>query len=211
MADATWMNDKIIVQGISFEDYMQQYAGQHAEWVNGAVIPMSPVSRKHDLMQQFLVILLRAYLKRTRLGQLLTAPFVMKVGPESSAREPDLHIVLNERANIIQETMTEGAADVVIEIVSPESESRDMVEKYREYEAGGVREYWLINPARKQADFYNLGAEGLYQRLETQNGIFRSKILPRFTLDTAVLWQADILEDDDRIRMLVDTMLNKEN
>jgi Uma2 family endonuclease len=210
MADTTWIDDKIIVQGISFEDYMQQYAGQHAEWVNGAVIPMSPVSRKHDLMQQFLVILLRTYLKRTRLGLLMTAPFVMKINAESPAREPDLHIVLNDRANIIQDTMTEGPADVVIEIVSPESESRDMVEKYREYESGGVREYWLMNPARKQADFYSLSEEGLYQRIETQNGVFQSKTLPRFILDTAVLWQTDILEDDDRIRMLVDTMLNKE-
>jgi Uma2 family endonuclease len=190
---------------------MEQYADQHAEWVDGVVIPMSPVSRKHDMIDGFLSHLLRIYLSRTKTGHLLSAPFVMKTSAAAPAREPDLHIVLNERANIIQETMTEGPADVVIEIVSPESESRDMVDKYREYEAGGVREYWLINPTRKQADFYNLSDEGLYQRIETQNGVFRSKTLPRFILDTAVLWQTSILEDDDRIRTLVDDMLNKES
>ncbi len=135
----------------------------------------------------------------------------MKITPNSPAREPDLHIVLNERAGIIQETMTAGAADVVIEIVSPESEDRDMIDKYYEYQSGGVREYWMINPVRKQADFYILGDEGLYQRIELREGIFQSRMLPQFILDTTVLWKPDLLEDDDAIRSLVAEMLKEQS
>jgi Uma2 family endonuclease len=205
--EAREIQGEIIAQDVTFADYMAHYAAAHTEWVEGMVIKMSSVSAKHDTLFQFLIILLRAYLRKTQTGTLKVAPFVMKITPESPAREPDLHIVLKERAGIIQDTMTAGAADVVVEIVSPESEKRDMVEKYYEYQAGGVREYWLVNPQRRQADFYVLGDDGLYQRIELHDGVFRSRALPEFVLDTTVLWDDAALEDDERIRALVDTML----
>ena len=150
------------------------------------VIKLSPVSRKHDILFQFLVVLLRHYLKRTQVGQLMVEPFVMRLKPGTPGHEPDLQIVLNEHADIIQETMVNGPADVVIEIVSKESQNRDLIDKYEEYETGGVREYWLFNPLRKQSDFYALGDDGLYRRIEPK-------------------------DDDDRIRALVDEMLKKDS
>ncbi|MBZ0277489.1 MAG: Uma2 family endonuclease, partial [Anaerolineae bacterium] len=153
---------EIIAKDVTFEDYMAHHAAAHTEWVGGMVIKMSPVSRKHDVLDGFLYVLLRLFLNRTGTGTVIRQPFVMKITPESPAREPDLQVILKGRTEIIQETMTAGAADVVIEIVSPESENRDMVEKYYEYQGGGVREYWLVNPQRRQADFYVLGDDGLY-------------------------------------------------
>lgn len=43
------------------------------------------------------------------------------------------------------------AADIVGEIVSKESGKRDRGEKFEEYDASGVREYWLIDPRRNDA------------------------------------------------------------
>jgi Uma2 family endonuclease len=40
---------------------------------------------------------------------------------------------------------------------------RDRGDKFVEYEAAGVREYWLIDPDRKQAEFYQLAETGRYQ------------------------------------------------
>ena len=48
----------------------------------------------------------------------------------------------------------------MVEIASPESRLRDRGEKFAEYEAGSVREYWLIDRERKEADFYRLGERG---------------------------------------------------
>jgi Uma2 family endonuclease len=197
----------ILARDVSFEDYLRLYAEHHAEWVEGTVIKLSPVSRKHDLTDGFLHHLLRIYLSRVRCAKLLHHPFVMKITPKSPAREPDLHIVLNERAHIIQDTMTAGPTDVVVEVVSPESIDRDTQEKFAEYEAGGVREYWLFDPQMQTANFYALDANGIYQVIAPTDGIFRSTVLPRFSLPVDVLWQPDILENDDQIRVLVDAML----
>jgi Uma2 family endonuclease len=40
----------------------------------------------------------------------------------------------------------DGAADIVIELVSPESVHRDYGEKLYEYEQAGVPGYWIIDP-----------------------------------------------------------------
>ena len=53
-----------------------------------------------------------------------------------------------------------GAADLCVEVVSPESVTRDCREKLTEYEQAGVREYWLIDPFRTQARFHRLTDHG---------------------------------------------------
>jgi Uma2 family endonuclease len=59
-----------------------------------------------------------------------------------------------------------------------------------EYELGGVREYWVVDPGLKRADFYSLGGDGRFRRLEPdKNGVFRSLVLPDFWLNVEWLWQ----------------------
>ncbi len=43
--------------------------------------------------------------------------------------------------------------DLVIEIISPQSRGRDRGDKFYEYEKDGVKEAWVIDYPRKQAEF----------------------------------------------------------
>lgn len=77
-----------------------------------------------------------------------------------------------------------------MEIVSPESAARDRGEKFHEYAAGGVAEYWLIDPLHRRAEFYGLEA-GRYDVLFAgSEGEFHSRVLPGFRLRVEWLWQA---------------------
>jgi Uma2 family endonuclease len=189
MLKHTTAQGEVIARDVSFEDYMRLYAEHHVEWVEGTVIKLSPVSEEHDELDGFLYRLLSDYLDETGEAIMRRHPFVMKITPQSPAREPDLHIVLKDRAHILQRTMTAGPADIVIEIVSPESVERDTEEKLAEYEAGGVREYWLLNPLDQTARFYGLGTDDKYRLIEPANGAFQSTILSKFRLDVRLLWQ----------------------
>jgi Uma2 family endonuclease len=161
-----------------------------AEWVNGEVIVLSPASDKHQNLADFLTVILRVYAEAHGLGVVRSAPFQMKTGPDLPGREPDLLFVAEEHSERLKENYLDGPADLVIEITSPESRLRDRGEKFAEYELGGVKEYWLIDPERKEVDFYRLDERGRYRLTEPdREGIYRSIVLPGFWLKADWLWQ----------------------
>ena len=67
---------------------------------------------------------------------------------------------------------------------------RDQGEKFYEYEAGGVPEFWLIDPPRKWAEFYQLNQEQRYTTVFTEKeGVYHSAMLQDFWLRVEWLWQ----------------------
>ena len=154
-----------------------------AEWVDGEVIVLAPASWRHQRIADFLLKILGTYVEAHDLGLVISAPFQMKTGPDLPGREPDILFVAKENLDRLKETHLEGPADLVVEVVSPDSRLRDRGEKFAEYEMGGVREYWIIDPEEKRADFYVLGEDGRYERVKPdESGIYRSRVLPGFWL-----------------------------
>lgn len=180
----------IVALNVSADEYMAQYAEDFHEWVEGVVYKMSPVSGKHDKLSRYLSRLIEGYLAKRPIGELRVAPFVMKL--EKSRREPDLQVILNEGKAKIRETYTDGAADICVEIVSPSNEGKDYGDKLSEYEAGGVREYWIIDPLRKECRFHRLNSEGIYKLSIPEDEIYTTPLLPDFKLDTTIFWQVDL-------------------
>lgn len=162
----------------------------HAEWVDGEVIELSPATEWHQDLGSFLTSLFRLFVENRQTGKVLPAPFQMKAAPELPGREPDILYIAQEHLDRLRETYLEGPADLVVEIVSPDSRSRDRGDKYYEYERGGVREYWLIDPRRKQAEFNLLGEDGIYRPVIVgEEGVYRSVVLDGLWLKLEWLWQ----------------------
>jgi Uma2 family endonuclease len=176
---------------MSFEEFLV-WEGESAmtEWVDGEVVEMSPVSEKHQTILIFLLTLLNLHVEKNNLGRVLSEPFVMRLAHRPSGREPDLYFVSRERVHLIKRMYLDGPADLAVEIISPESVKRDRVEKFAEYETAGIREYWLIDPDRESAEFYELGADGRYRAARTQpEGLYHSQVVPGFFIRIAWLWQ----------------------
>jgi Uma2 family endonuclease len=114
----------------------------------------------------------------------------MKTGPTLSGREPDLLFITQENLGRLKNTYLDGPADLAVEIVSPESRLRDRGEKLAEYEMGGVREYWIIDPGEQRTDFYMLAADGRYERQRADaQGVYHSQVVEGFWLKEGWLWQ----------------------
>lgn len=199
---------EIIATGVSFEDYMEHYAANFCEWVDGVVIKMSPVSKNHAQITFYLQMLLNTYFGLRPIGDVIAAPFVMKLDDEKSGREPDLQVILNTNSGDFSETGMNGPADICIEVVSPESVGRDHGTKFKEYEAGGVTEYWIIDPLRNEARFYRLNKNKVYIRFEPDDGNYQTPQLPDFKLHVSTLWE-DILPSNVQVVDLVKAMLEK--
>lgn len=160
------------------------------EWVDGKVEFMRPVSLPHTDIGVFLSRLLAEYAELHGGGRVLTAPFQMKLSNVKRGREPDLMFVAKSEVARLTHTYLDGPATLAVEIISPESRRRDRETKYAEYEQEGVREYWLLDPELKTADFFVLGAQGRYEaHAPTAEGIYYSAALPGFWMNVQWLWQ----------------------
>ena len=188
---------------VSFEAFLNWCdEDTRAEWVKGEVFVMSPASDRHQDISDFLLSVLRIYVETKGLGWIRSAPFIMRLDPDGSGREPDLLFVATVHLNRLQETYLDGPADLAVEVISEESIGRDRGEKFVEYERAGIPEYWLIDPLRQQAEFYRIGEDGRYYAVSLEDGDYRSEVLPGFWLRVAWLWEEQMPKVLDVVREL---------
>jgi len=157
-----------------------------AEWVEGEVVLMSPANYHHTDIFEWLLVLMKLHAAKHQLGEVHGSEFMNRL--KGRRRVPDLFFVAKGRESLFTRTYFNGPADLIVEVVSPDSQSRDRREKYLEYEANGVREYWIIDPLSQQAEFYLL-RDGKYVAMEVNQGVIRSLTLPGFWLQVDWLWQ----------------------
>jgi Uma2 family endonuclease len=156
------------------------------EWVEGKVIVMAPVSNWHNDLNRWLVVLFSLFVDDRDLGVTRYDVFVRMPGRR---RVPDIFVVKKENLARVKPTALDGPADLAIEIVSPDSGPRDWREKYLEYEAAGVGEYWVIDPSTQVVECYTSGADRHFHPNVAKDDKIASIVLPDFYLLPSWLWQ----------------------
>jgi len=181
---------------ISYADFIDWLDDEtHAEWVNGEVVLMTPISFGHNAAFRLLHQILAAYAGKMQCGEVMSEPFQMKTGPELPGRSPDIFFVANENLSRFEDNCLHGPADLVVEIISPDSVKRDRIEKFAEYQAGGVREYWIIDPTKQKSQFFVLAGEGLYTPVKLDpDGIYHSTVLDGLWIREEWLWRRPQLD-----------------
>lgn len=167
------------------------------EWVDGEVVMMTPAGVEHNRLALWLASVLELYVRRHDLGVVLWDTLV-HLPEQKRWRVPDLCFLAKGRAELLRETHLEGPPDLAVEIVSPESQARDWREKYLEYEAAGIQEYWVLDPMSRRAEFYAMIRSeterspavhpAKYRRLNEKDGAVASTVLPGFELRLSWLW-----------------------
>lgn len=179
-----------VAEEITYEAFLQKYVDVHAEYLDGKVNVLMTASDKHQNISDWLTAILRLFIEAFDLGWIRSAPFNMRLPDRNYGREPDILFVSKNRLDIIESSHLTEPADLVIEIISPESVGRDRGDKFIEYETAGIPEYWLIDPDRKLVEFYQLIEAGYYQPAPfDEKGRFHSMVLPGFWLKVEWLWQ----------------------
>jgi Uma2 family endonuclease len=140
-----------------------------------------------DLMG-FLTIVLGLFVEAHGRGTIRRRPFQMKCGPKFPGRAPDVFFFQEAPRKRLKPYYMDGPADLVVEVANAGSRHVDGTIKFREYQEGGVREYWLIDRGLRRARFYALGADRTFAPLPVRRGIFRSRVLDGLWLRVKWLW-----------------------
>lgn len=163
-------------------------AGQLVEIIDGELIVTPAPIPPHELLTIELVFAFGAVVRPGRLGRLFTAPTDVLL-PDGGALQPDLVFVRSERLGIVGRTAIEGPPDIVVEVLSPTTRSRDLGRKKALYALLGVPEYWLVDPERRTVDLFAL-RDGADHPLPQSNGTVRSVVLPALAIDVVALFAA---------------------
>jgi Uma2 family endonuclease len=178
---------------MSYDDYLAWADGSViAEWVEGEVIVNMPAKDRHQRVVVLLATLMNLFAGVHQLGVVRVAPFEVRVRPGRSSREPDLLFVSTQNLHRLNQDRFEGGPDLIVEVVSTDSVTRDNHDKVQEYQEAGVREYWIVDPRPRvlQIHLRRLDAAGRYQRVDPDaTGVLRSEVLAGFWVQAGWLWQ----------------------
>ena len=124
-----------------------------AELIDGEIIIMEAPSTTH---QKVLINMLSQFYSCTEKHaecELLAAPVDVQLDCDNKTMvQPDILITCDKSKDRIKNIY--GAPDLVIEICSPSTRKKDMVDKLHKYENAGVREYWIVDPMEETVDKY---------------------------------------------------------
>ncbi len=156
---------------LTYDDYLRMPEGLRYELLEGELLMTPSPNTLHQTASKRLGRLFMEQLEDTGLGKVFIAPFDVVLS-EHNVAQPDILFISKDRLGIIGELNVQGAPDLVVEILSESTSSRDRVTKRRVYSQYGVREYWIVDAnaktievaARKEA---NLTPAGVYHAGET--------------------------------------------
>jgi Uma2 family endonuclease len=171
-----------------------------AEWVDGEVIIMAPSNDEHEDLNGWLMTLLRMYIEEHDLG-IVRTNMNLRLSTQRRWRCPDLFFIAKARQHLMHPTYFDGAPDMAIEIVSPDSQSRDRREKFGEFEKAGVREYWIIDPLSKTAELYRLERKR-FQPVTEISGWLSSSVIAGFRLKPGLLWRKPLPKVSTTLRQI---------
>lgn len=162
------------------------------EFAEGRLIPMSPPSTEHSDAMGLLYAVMRAYAEAKGAGQVKPDSYAQRVRP-GVVRIPDVAFFRESNVGRMGRTHSEGASDLIVEVVSPDSRVRDRRDKFFEYAKAGVEEYWIVDPTQRKAEFYRL-VDGAYDPVAPDaEGRVYSSVLPGFFVRVGWLWNGATL------------------
>ena len=158
-----------------------------AELIDGELVYAMPVNERHNAAQLFIQTVLSLYVIKQGLGRVFADQFEMRLGLQRFV--PDASFVRIEHLDRVLPTRIEGPADLVVEVLSPDSAERDRGVKLRDYAAAGVQEYWLLDPETERIEVYDRQPDGAFVLLAPdRTGALASQVVPGLRLRPEWLW-----------------------
>ncbi|MCD7954982.1 MAG: Uma2 family endonuclease [Lachnospiraceae bacterium] len=135
-------------------DYWDLPDGKRAELIDGQLYDMAPPSRVHQELVMELSAVIRNYIREKGGScKVYPSPFAVDLNADDETYvEPDISVICDRGK--LTDKGCKGAPDFIIEVVSPGSRKMDYSTKNALYFDAGVREYWIVDPAKRRTTVY---------------------------------------------------------
>ncbi len=151
---------------VSYEEFLEisSQAEGRLEYINGEIIMQTSPSSFHQEAVGNIYYILKVFLKG-KSCKVFLAPFDVTIYKDDlktpDVIQPDLLISCDTTEYIDDKGRYSGIPTLVIEVLSPSTRSRDMVDKLNSFMLGGCKEYWLVDPIKKCIYQYGFKDKGI--------------------------------------------------
>jgi Uma2 family endonuclease len=154
-------------QKLTYEDFLLfPDDGQRHELIDGEHYVTPSPNTKHQRVSGNIHLVIGSWLENHPIGRIFYAPLDV-VFSNFDVVEPDLLYLSNERmADVVTPQHVRGAPNLVIEIASPGTRTRDETIKRRLYERSNVDEYWTVDPDAEIVRVFRRDARGFARIVE---------------------------------------------
>ncbi len=178
----------------SYADYFKWKFEERVELIRGYIFKMSPApNRRHQRISMFMGNALYNFLHGKKC-EVYTAPFDVRLPRKSTDDKEIITVVQPDICVICDPSKLDkrgclGAPDIVVEILSPGNNTKELKNKYEVYEEAGIKEYWVVSPQDNTFVAYTL-TNGRYQpsRIMVAGDVVTSTVLEGFSLDLTELF-----------------------
>ena len=171
--------------------YEEMIEGQKVEFINGDIIVHSPAKLQHLEVKDNLYQLLQTYVRLHQLGRVVGEK-ALCVFPRNDY-EPDVCFFGREQAAALQPRQLKFPPPAFIaEVLSDSTEQTDRGEKFQDYQAHAVTEYWIIDPESELLEQYLL-RDGKYELAQKSgSGEVRSVVVSGFAIPVRALFDTQV-------------------
>ena len=150
---------------LTYQDYAKTPDDERYELIDGELLVVPTPNIAHQGSHASLGSLMWSFVRQHDLGRVFLAPTDVVLS-DTDVVQPDVLFISKEREHIISEANIQGAPDLVVEILSPSTSSRDWREKRQLYAEHGVGEYWTADASNKVV-YVMLLKNGVLEIVET--------------------------------------------
>ncbi|MES2268726.1 MAG: Uma2 family endonuclease [Bacteroidota bacterium] len=176
-----------VTKNYTYADYLTWNFDERVELINGVVFDLPTPFTLHQRISGHLSATLGNHL----IGkpcEVFSAPFDVRL-PRLTGNDREIITVVQPDICVIcgpakiDDKGCLGAPDIIVEILSPGNNKKELKNKYEVYEEAGVTEYWIIHPQEKTFLKYTL-IDGNFvpSKLLTIGDDVTTPVLPGFVL-----------------------------
>ena len=142
-------------------------------WISGAASGIGEAVAR-------LFAALDEYVTRCRLGRVLNGVDVVLDRRADLVLTPDIAFIVEGRGSIVRDRIW-GPPDMVLDVTTPLTHSGELEARVAWFSGTGVREFWLVQPDRRELVILDLAHGGVRRRtLLSERAPMNSALLPEF-------------------------------
>jgi Uma2 family endonuclease len=181
------MRPEHIAHLLSAEEAFWLNPAERWELVEGRIVEVSPVKRRHGRILVRLARRLEEHVEAHGLGEVYGGDvgFILRRNPDT-VRAPDLAFIRRARLPAVEEeTFSTVIPDLAIEILSPSDRWAEVEQKIVEYIQAGVTSVWVLDPSGNEVRIFHPGEAA--RVLGVAERISEPELLPGLELDISSL------------------------